>query len=146
MKKINIVLADDDEDDRLFFKEAIEQLNLNSDLNLVENGNELMKYLEESNSTLPDLIFLDLNMPRKGGLECLREIRTSKKLKGLTVAIYSTSSSEEDIEECFVRGANVYINKPNNFESLKSVLLKVISTNYQYNTSSLNKDNFVMVV
>lgn len=146
MKKISIVLADDDEDDRLFFKEAIEQLNLNSDLNLVENGNELMKYLEESNSTLPDLIFLDLNMPRKGGLECLREIRSSKKLKGLTVAIYSTSSSEEDIEECFVRGANVYINKPNNFESLKSVLLKVISTNYQYNTSSLNKDNFVMVV
>lgn len=146
MKKINIVLADDDEDDRLFFKEAIEQLNLNSDLNLVENGNELMKYLEDLNSPLPDLVFLDLNMPRKGGLECLREIRTSKKLKGLTVAIYSTSSSEEDIEECFVRGANVYINKPNNFESLKSVLLKVISTNYQYNTSSLNKDNFVMVV
>ncbi len=146
MKKISIVLADDDEDDRLFFKEAIEQLNLNSDLNLVENGNELMKYLEDLNSPLPDLVFLDLNMPRKGGLECLREIRTSKKLKGLTVAIYSTSSSEEDIEECFVRGANVYINKPNNFESIKSVLLKVISTNYQYNTSSLNKDNFVMVV
>jgi CheY-like chemotaxis protein len=146
MKKISIVLADDDEDDRLFFKEAIEQLNLNSDLNLVENGNELMKYLEDLNSPLPDLVFLDLNMPRKGGLECLREIRTSKKLKGLTVAIYSTSSSEEDIEECFVRGANVYINKPNNFESIKTVLLKVISTNYQYNTSSLNKDNFVMVV
>jgi len=146
MKKISIVLADDDEDDRLFFKEAIEQLNLNSDLNLVENGNELMKYLEDLNSPLPDLVFLDLNMPRKGGLECLREIRSSKKLKGLTVAIYSTSSSEEDIEECFVRGANIYINKPNNFESIKSVLLKVISTNYQYNTSSLNKDNFVMVV
>jgi len=146
MKKISIVLADDDEDDRLFFKEAIEQLNLNSDLNLVENGNQLMKYLEDLNSPLPDLVFLDLNMPRKGGLECLREIRSSKKLKGLTVAIYSTSSSEEDIEECFVRGANIYINKPNNFESIKSVLLKVISTNYQYNTSSLNKDNFVMVV
>lgn len=146
MKKISIVLADDDEDDRLFFKEAIEQLNLNSDLNLVENGNELMKYLEDLNSPLPDLVFLDLNMPRKGGLECLREIRSSKKLKGLTVAIYSTSSSEEDIEECFVRGANIYINKPNNFESIKSVLFKVISTNYQYNTSSLNKDNFVMVV
>jgi CheY-like chemotaxis protein len=146
MKKINIVLADDDEDDRLFFSEAISQLNFNSEITLVHNGNELMKYLEDSASVVPDLVFLDLNMPRKGGIECLSEIRNSKKLGGLSVAIYSTSSSEEDIEECFIRGANVYINKPNNFENLKTVLYRVITTNYQYNNSSLNKDNFVMVV
>jgi CheY-like chemotaxis protein len=146
MKKINIVLADDDEDDRLFFEEAISQLNLNSEIILVHNGNELMKHLENPESLVPDLVFLDLNMPIKGGIECLSEIRASKKLRGLTVAIYSTSSSDDDIEECFIRGANVYINKPNNFESLKAVLLKVITTNYQYHNSSLNKDNFVMVV
>jgi CheY-like chemotaxis protein len=146
MKKINIVLADDDEDDRLFFKEAISQLNLNSEIILLHDGNELMKYLSDPKTTIPDLIFLDLNMPIKGGIECLSEIRANKRLVGLSVAIYSTSSSEEDIEECFIRGANVYINKPSNFDSLKTVLLKVITTNFQYNNSSLNKDNFVMVV
>ncbi|WP_373523471.1 response regulator [Aquiflexum sp.] len=146
MKKINIVLAEDDEDDRLFFEEAITQLGLNTEIKFVANGDELMKYLNNHETSFPDLIFLDLNMPRKGGIQCLAEIRAHKKLTGLSIAIYSTSSSDEDIENCFVGGANVYINKPNNIESLKSVLLKVITTNHQYTNSTLNKDNFVMVV
>ncbi|WP_194778379.1 response regulator [Pararhodonellum marinum] len=146
MKKIQIVLADDDDDDRLLFKEAISQLKLNSELTLVKNGNELMKFLNEPKNTLPDLIFLDLNMPEKSGFQCLSEIRTSSVLNTLSVVIYSTSSSDEDIEECFIRGANIYINKPNDFESLKSVILKVISTNLQYDTSALNKDNFLMII
>ncbi|MCL6261566.1 response regulator [Aquiflexum sp. TKW24L] len=146
MKRISIVLADDDEDDRLFFVEAITQLNLDSNIKLVNDGNELMKYLKDQDSPLPDLIFLDLNMPAKNGIECLSEIRTDKQLNKLSVAIYSTSAAEVDIEECFVRGANVYINKPNNFESLKTVLSRVITTNFQYSNSGLNKDNFVMMV
>jgi CheY-like chemotaxis protein len=146
MKSISIVLADDDEDDRLFFVEAITQLNIDSKIKLVNDGNELMKYLQDHASQLPDLIFLDLNMPCKSGIECLSEIRTDKDLSKLSVAIYSTSAAEVDIEECFVRGANVYINKPSDFESLKTVLQKVITTNFQYSNSGLNKDNFVMMV
>jgi CheY-like chemotaxis protein len=77
-------------------------------------------------------------------LQCLEEIRNSKKLRDLTVAIYSTSSSEENIEETFVKGANVYIKKPAEFNTLKKVLAEVMATNWQFHTSNLNKETFIL--
>ncbi|GAA4245867.1 response regulator [Winogradskyella psychrotolerans] len=141
---INIALADDDEDDRLFFTEAFEELKIKSKVLLFKDGIELMEYLNDSNNTLPNLLFLDLNMPKKSGLECLKDIKSAKRLRGMAIAIYSTSASEEDIENTFVKGANVYIKKPNDFEKLKKVLSEVVTTNWQYHTSGLNKDNFLL--
>lgn len=143
---INILLADDDEDDRLIFKDALEQLGLNTVVNTVNDGVELMDYLLRPGTPLPHVIFLDLNMPRKGGKECLMEIRSHALLHTVSVAIYSTSSSNEDIEDTFLKGANVYINKPNDFEKLKEVLNKVVCTNWQYFSSNLNRENFLMSV
>ena len=85
-------------------------------------------------------------MPRKGGMECLKEIRNNTKLKDLSIAIYSTSASEEDIVETFVKGANIYIKKPNDFAELKRILAQVISLNWQYHTSGLNKENFLLSI
>ncbi len=143
---IKILLADDDEDDRLFFQDAIEALPLKTSLKMVENGKELMDYLQLVEPSLPDVIFLDLNMPGKNGLEYLTEIRTNQRLKSISVAVYSTSSSEKDIEESFIRGANIYINKPNDFNDLKNVLKKVICTNWQYLNTSFNKESFLLNV
>ncbi|MBM1104575.1 response regulator [Aurantibacter crassamenti] len=140
---MHIVLADDDEDDRLLFSEAIEETKVESKLSLFHDGQQLMDYLHSTNS-LPQLIFLDLNMPIKNGMQCLKEIRNCPKLKDLCVAIYSTSSSEFDIEETFINGANIYINKPNNFTELCNAIEKVLQMNWQYHTSSLNKDNFLL--
>src|SRR4051812_17646870 len=134
---IRILLADDDEDDRLFFKDAIEDLKMDTIVTTVNDGIQLMNYLNEHEHHLPHVVFLDLNMPRKGGIECLQEIRSTKPLKDLSIAIYSTSGSEHDIEETFIKGANVYIKKPNDFNSLKKVLSEVISINWQYHTSGL---------
>ncbi|WP_194778039.1 response regulator [Pararhodonellum marinum] len=145
-KPIKILLADDDEDDRLFFKEAIDELNLNTELTIVEDGEKLMNNLLDPTIEMPHVIFLDLNMPCKSGMECLSEIRDSELLASLTVAIYSTSSSEEDIEQSFVKGANIYIKKPNDFESLKKVLNRVITTNWQYFSSGMNKENFLLSI
>jgi CheY-like chemotaxis protein len=141
---LHILLADDDDDDRLFFKDAIEEVKVKTVVNMVNDGVELMDYLNNSDTRLPHLIFLDLNMPRKGGMECLKEIRSNSKLKDLAIAIYSTSGLEKDIEETFVKGANIYIKKPNDFEELKSILAKVITINWQYHTSGLNKENFLL--
>ena len=141
---INIALADDDEDDRLFFTEAFEELKIKSKVLLFKDGIELMEYLNDSANTLPNLLFLDLNMPKKSGLECLKDIKATKRLSDMAIAIYSTSASEEDIENTFVKGANVYIKKPNDFENLKKVLSEVVTTNWQYHTSGLNKDNFLL--
>ncbi len=141
---IHITLADDDEDDRLFFTDAFSEIKINTRVNTFNDGVELMDYLNDDNSVLPNVLFLDLNMPRKNGIECLLEIKKNDKFKDIAIAIYSTSSSEDHIEETFVNGANIYIKKPNDFNTLKKVLSEVITLNWQYHTSGLNKDNFLL--
>jgi len=141
---IHIILADDDEDDRLFFTDAFEELKINTKVNTFNDGVELMNYLNKPDAVLPNVLFLDLNMPRKNGIECLDEIKMDEKFNDIAIAIFSTSSSEEHIEETFVRGANIYIKKPSDFVTLKKVLADVVTINWQYHTSGLNKDNFLL--
>lgn len=141
---LNVALADDDEDDRALFKEAIDEIRIRTKLSLFANGQELMDFLVLPNILLPQVVFLDLNMPIKNGMQCLKEIRGLRKLDSLSVAIYSTSSSERDIEETFINGANIYINKPNSFSMLKEAIEKVLQINWQYHTSNLDKSNFLL--
>jgi CheY-like chemotaxis protein len=143
---IHVLLADDDDDDRLFFTDAFNEIKIKTSVKTVNNGIELMAYLSSPKTSTPHILFLDLNMPLKGGIECLREIRNNENLKNLSVAIYSTSSSDSDIEETFIQGANIYIKKPNSFSTLKKVLNEVIATNWQYHNSGLNKENFILSI
>ena len=103
-----------------------------------------MKWLNEKDTILPRLIFLDLNMPIKNGLQCLKEIRSDEQLKNISVAIYSTSNHQKDIEETFYNGANIYITKPPDFNTLKQVLEKAVITAYQYQHGDLNIANFLL--
>lgn len=121
LKKLNILLADDDLDDCRFFKKALEDLAINTNLVIVNDGDELMKYLSET-ETLPNILFLDINMPRKNGEECLAEIRQDEKYKNLPVVMFSTSNSWGTINKLFNSGAHVYIRKPNDFKQLKQVI------------------------
>ena len=141
---IHIILADDDEDDRLLFTDAFRELKINTKVNTFNDGVELMDYLNTPNAVLPNVLFLDLNMPKKNGIECLCEIKKDNRLSDIAIAIFSTSSSEEHIEETFVKGANIYIKKPSDFTTLKKVLAEVVTINWQYHTSGLNKDNFLL--
>lgn len=141
---IHILLADDDEDDRLFFREAFDEIKINTKVETVNDGVELMDYLTRPDIILPHILFLDLNMPRKNGMDCLRELKRIDYLKDIAVVIYSTSASDVDIEETFVQGANVYLKKPNDFNTLRKTLEAVITTNWQYQTSGLNRDNFIL--
>lgn len=140
---MKIVLVDDDEDDRMFFSDALQEVDIHTELKEFENGKEFLSYLEEEGNPSPHLIFLDLNMPVMNGFECLRALRKNPDFKNLVVAIYSTSSSEKDIEETFKNGANIYINKPNRFEELKKTLAQVVRRNWQYHQESLDKENFL---
>ncbi len=143
---LKVVLVDDDEDDRLLFKDAIEEVDINTNLLLFGNGQEFMDYISLSGQPLPHLVFLDLNMPIKDGIQCLTEIRSTSTLKDLSVAIYSTSSSEKDIEQTFIKGANIYINKPSDFSKLKKAIREVLKLNWQYHTSNLNRDTFLLSI
>jgi CheY-like chemotaxis protein len=139
-----ILLADDDESDRLIFREAFEEIKVKTVVNTVNDGDELIRYLESPGTILPHILFLDLNMPRKGGMECLKEIKCNPRYKDIAIAIYSTSAAEKDVEETFVKGANIYIKKPGSFEKLKKILAKVVTINWQYHTSGLNRDIFLL--
>lgn len=139
-----VVLADDDEDDRLFFTEAFDELKIKTKVETYKDGVELMEALKHSDAVLPNILFLDLNMPKKSGLECLIDIKNDKKFDNIAIAIYSTSASEEDIENTFVNGANIYIKKPHDFNQLKKVLSEVVTTNWQYHSNGMNKDNFLL--
>src|SRR6476469_4572818 len=96
--KFNLLLADDDEDDSAFFKDALNDLGLSASLGTVPDGVALMKYLSDhSPDTLPDILFLDLNMPRKNGFECLSEIKSNVRLKMLPVIVFSTSYDQDRV-------------------------------------------------
>lgn len=128
VKNLNVLLADDDADDCLFFKQALEGLLLASHLTTVNDGEQLMNYLNNVNVGAqnfvpqPDVIFLDINMPRKSGIECLAEIRQNENLKDIPVVMFSTSNDWDTIKQLFKSGANVYIHKPSDFEQLKQVI------------------------
>jgi len=139
-----ILLADDDESDIFLFIEAFEEMKVKTIVHTVNDGLQLMQYLSQENVPLPHLLFLDLNMPRKNGLECLKEIRSIEKLKDISIAIYSTSASEKDVEETFLYGANVYIQKPSDFSELKHVLNKAVMSAFIYEEPPFNKANFLM--
>ena len=143
---LNVALVDDDKDDRFLFQEVIEEIKINTNLLLFTNGQEFMDYLIQEDTVNLHIVFLDLNMPVKNGIQCLEEIRSNNRFNDVSVAIYSTSSSEADIEETFVKGANVYINKPNDFKSLKKTIEQVLRVNWQYNTSVLNRGNFLLKI
>ena len=144
--QMQILLCDDDEDDRLLFSEAMKELKIQNVLTVFEAGAQLMEYLHHPDNLLPHILFLDLNMPCKMGLECLQEIRGDAKFKALVIAIYSTSASEQDIEETFSNGANIYIRKPSDFKKLKKVIHHILNLNWQYHTAGLNKETFFLSI
>lgn len=117
-----LLLADDDIDDRLFFQDAVDELQLAINLSTVSDGVELMEFLNNAINQLPDVLFLDLNMPKKSGFECLSEIKLNTALRDIPVVIFSTSLDPDVVNKLYDNGAHYYIRKPGDFNSLKEVI------------------------
>ena len=117
-RKFNILLIEDNPADIRLVKEAFKESEINTELSIVNDGIEAIGFLKQDNNfekaPIPDLILLDLNLPRKDGREILKEIKHDKKLKHIPVVILTTSSTEEDIYETYANYANSYIVKPTN--------------------------------
>ncbi|HEY9088747.1 MAG TPA: response regulator [Anaerolineaceae bacterium] len=128
-KPIAILMAEDDPDDRLFCREALEQARLTNRIYFVEDGQELMDYLQcrgkysdPASCPTPGLILLDLNMPRKDGREVLEELKTDDHFRPIPVVILTTSKAEEDILRSYELGVSGYITKPVTFERLVEIM------------------------
>jgi len=133
LKPLNILLADDDTDDCSFFENALRDIPIATKLTIVRDGEQLMDYLSNNSEHMPDVLYLDLSMPRKNGFECLTEIKESEKLKDLIVVVFSTSFPRDMIyEDNMIKllmkiGAHDYIRKSGDLRQLKQVIHKTLS-------------------
>jgi CheY-like chemotaxis protein len=143
---LKILLAEDDSDDCYFFKEALKELTLPTQLNTVQDGEQLMQRITTAINELPDVLFLDLNMPRKNGFECLSEIKLNKKLNQLPVIIYSTSFHNTIADILYRNGASFYISKPTDISTLKKTVQQIIMLIAAGKITQPVKENFVLTV
>jgi CheY-like chemotaxis protein len=132
---LNILMADDDPDDRMLVRDALSEASEPQHLDCVEDGEQLLDYLHRRGKYAhlpanhqPRIILLDLNMPRKDGREALKEIKTDPKLRHIPVVILTTSNAVEDIQRTYDTGASSFIVKPRDFETL----VKTLQTLVQY--------------
>ncbi len=144
MREIAIFYADDDQDDLMFFNEAIEKItaetNKQISLHLHVNGESLIENIK-NNKDCNGIVFLDINMPIKTGLELLEEIKIEPEIKDFPVIMYSTSSNEDNIKQCQNLGADYYVIKPSKFDDLITMISTVIQINW--NTHQADVKNFV---
>lgn len=124
---ITLFLADDDQDDCLLFTEALAELSLPVILTVFNDGEALLKAMSPDSDLVPDLVFLDMNMPKKNGLECLGMIRAEKTFSGTSVVILSTFVDEKMARSVMEMGANGLFRKPSNYADLKKTLQKTLA-------------------
>jgi CheY-like chemotaxis protein len=144
IQNINILLADDDQTDCLLFKSALEELPVSAQLTIVHNGEQVMELLTKKGNKLPDVLFLDLNMPRKNGFTSLGEIKRSSELQNLPVIIFSTASDVETVKNVFRDAAHYYISKPVDFLQLKKVIYEALTLISQENNPLPLEEKFMI--
>ncbi|MCU7548888.1 response regulator [Chitinophagaceae bacterium LB-8] len=133
---LTFLLADDDADDASIFQDALLEVDHSISLQYARDGQETIEILKERNSSLPDLIFLDLNMPRMDGKECLKLLKLDSELSRIPVIMYTTSSQAKDIEETMMSGALCFITKPSSMKEL----IRILSTIVQGFPTDLQKE------
>lgn len=142
---IHILLADDDNDDCYMFSNVLSEIPISTQLTIVSDGEKLMGYLSKHLNFLPDVLFLDLNMPRKNGAECLTAIKSNKKLKRLPIIIYSTSCNKDVVDIFYRNGAYYYICKTN-FTEFKKSLHYILQLMAQNKFAQASREKFVLGV
>lgn len=143
---LSVILVDDDEGNRILFKKILKELKIGVKIQSFSNAANLMEYLNSKEAQIPEILFMNYHISQKNSLECVSEIKTDFRFDNMVTAIYSENLSESEVEEIFVNGANIFIKKKDDYNALKKVLSEVITINWQYYTSGLNRDNFIMKV
>lgn len=123
----SVILADDDSDDQLVFENALHEVSSSIKLSAVSNGIELMSLLQ---SFVPDLLFLDLDMPYKNGLQCLAEIRANEHTAALPVVVFSSTSRPNNIEVAYEMGAHLFFIKPSTYKDLFTAIKSILSKDW----------------
>jgi CheY-like chemotaxis protein len=137
----DILLAEDDADDLEIFKSALDELGLKYELRCAENGDMLLVLLEER---IPYILFLDIQMPCKDGIACIREIRQDRRYDSLPVIMYTSFFRDIYVKESFRTGANYFVTKPNNFAELVAKLRKIFAIDWRNYLHYPTYDDFLI--
>jgi CheY-like chemotaxis protein len=126
---IEVLLVEDDPGDVLLIKEAFEFNKVHNNLHVVSDGEQALEYLrrqgEHAEALRPDLVLLDLNLPRKDGREVLAEVKQDETLRTIPVVVLTTSEAEEDVLKSYQLHANAYVTKPVDFERFVSIVRQI---------------------
>lgn len=141
-ENIHLLLADDDDEDRDIFVTVMSEISDRVKVIQARNGKQVLDILNSA-ETLPDIIFLDLNMPLMGGADCLKALKANPRFKKIPVFIYSTSSTKEHVDETFLGGANLYIPKPESYTALRKMAQFVLGFNPS-NYTRPKRDDFLI--
>lgn len=137
----SIYLADDDADDCMLFEDALREVSNSAELTMANDGVELINLMEKSVPPPPDVIFLDLNMPRKNGFECLEMIRKTQKWKDIPVVVFSTTGQAEMVNKVHEQGASFFIRKPGSFPKLKQAIKQILDIDWSRHTWKPSPEN-----
>ena len=140
MNRHSILIAEDDADDRYLMKTALEETGISGEVEYVENGVELINYLEsigkeKGDSVYPKFILLDLNMPKMDGREVLKKMKSHEEYRKIPVIVFSTTKNQMEVKRCYDLGANTYVVKPVSYEILVSTITEICT--YWFNTATL---------
>lgn len=141
---VTVYLVDDDEDDRIFFEEALSEISQNTEIFPFSNGVDLMADLHGKIEKLPDILFIDLNMPLMNGEECIEDIRSEQRFEDIPIVVYSTVCDEVQLENLKNIGANGYLQKPNTFAGLKRKLSSNLKNIIKTKSSEITQDRFLI--
>ncbi|MDQ1095032.1 MULTISPECIES: response regulator [Chryseobacterium] len=145
-ENLSVIVTDHDEVNRIFFKNICKDAKIPVRSLEFDNGRVLMEYLSTVDAVIPGMLFMNYHLPGKESLNYLNRIKSDPKFSELIVVIYSPGLTEEQIEEIFIKGGNVFMKLPGNYQALKKLLLEVVSASWQYHTSALSIDTFIMRV
>jgi CheY-like chemotaxis protein len=129
-RKPHFLLVDDDEDDSDIFKEVASEIKTDATVKNVDGYRSLIEYLEESAAALPDLIFLDINMPGKDGMQLLQELKADSRYRNIPIVMYTTSSSPSLIEKARALGAYAYIHKPDTLAVIRNIFRQILNADW----------------
>ncbi len=144
MNKRFILIAEDDADDRYLMKTALKETGIIDLIEYVENGVEVMTYLEsileeDGHINYPKFILLDLNMPKMDGREVLKKIKTNERYRKIPVIVFSTTKNQLEVKRCYDLGANTYVVKPVSYDTLVATMRDICA--YWFNTATLIEAN-----
>jgi response regulator RpfG family c-di-GMP phosphodiesterase len=143
---LNVIVVEEDEGTQIFFRNIFADLKIKTKVIFFSDGKEGVDYLMSEDASVPEILFMNYNIPEKKSLELIDQVKENFRYNKMTTVLYSECLSEQEIEEIFVKGINVFMKKPDNYNNLKKAVSEIITVNWLYYTSGLNKENFIMKV